>query len=80
MSATDKPLLSVRDLKKHFPIKGGILGRTQAMVQAVDGVSFDVRAGETLGIVGESGCGKSTTAKLLIGLVDRDEGAIDLGG
>ena len=80
MSATDKPLLSVRDLKKHFPIKGGILGRTQAMVQAVDGVSFDVRAGETLGIVGESGCGKSTTAKLLIGLVDRDEGDIDLGG
>lgn len=80
MSATDKPLLSVRDLKKHFPIKGGILRRTQAMVQAVDGVSFDVRAGETLGIVGESGCGKSTTAKLLIGLVDRDEGDIDLGG
>ena len=80
MSATDKPLLSVRDLRKHFPIKGGILGRTQAMVQAVDGVSFDVRAGETLGIVGESGCGKSTTAKLLIGLVDRDEGDIDLGG
>ncbi|MFN4059480.1 MAG: ABC transporter ATP-binding protein [Paracoccus hibiscisoli] len=80
MSATDRPLLSVRDLKKHFPIKGGILGRTQAMVQAVDGVSFDVRAGETLGIVGESGCGKSTTAKLLIGLVDRDEGDIELGG
>ncbi|TJZ82539.1 ABC transporter ATP-binding protein [Paracoccus hibiscisoli] len=80
MSATDQPLLSVRDLKKHFPIKGGILGRTQAMVQAVDGVSFDVRAGETLGIVGESGCGKSTTAKLLIGLVDRDEGDIELGG
>ncbi|QDA36418.1 ABC transporter ATP-binding protein (plasmid) [Paracoccus liaowanqingii] len=80
MSATDtKPLLSVRDLKKHFPIKGGILGRTQAVVQAVDGVSFDVRAGETLGIVGESGCGKSTTAKLLIGLVDRDEGDIVLG-
>jgi len=77
MSATEtKPLLSVRDLKKHFPIKGGILGRTQAVVQAVDGISFDVRAGETLGIVGESGCGKSTTAKLLIGLVDRDEGDI----
>ena len=80
MSATDQPLLSVRDLKKHFPIKGGILGRSQAVVQAVDGVSFDVRAGETLGIVGESGCGKSTTAKLLIGLVDRDEGDIDLDG
>ena len=78
MSATDKPLLSVRDLKKHFPIKGGILGRTQAMVQAVDGVSFDVAPGETLGIVGESGCGKSTTAKLLIGLTDRDEGDIVL--
>ena len=78
MSATDKPLLSVRDLKKHFPIKGGILGRTQGMVQAVDGVSFDVAPGETLGIVGESGCGKSTTAKLLIGLTDRDEGDIVL--
>jgi peptide/nickel transport system ATP-binding protein len=79
MSVTDtKPLLSVRDLKKHFPIKGGILGRTQAMVQAVDGVSFDVAPGETLGIVGESGCGKSTTAKLLIGLTDRDEGDIVL--
>ena len=78
MSVTEKPLLSVRDLKKHFPIKGGILGRIQGMVQAVDGVSFDVASGETLGIVGESGCGKSTTAKLLIGLTERDEGDIAL--
>jgi len=86
MSATDTeprpgvPLLSVRDLKKHFPIRGGILGRTRAVVQAVDGVTFDLRQGETLGIVGESGCGKSTTAKLLIGLVEMDEGDIVLNG
>ncbi|WP_022706381.1 ABC transporter ATP-binding protein [Paracoccus zeaxanthinifaciens] len=85
MSATDTarstaPLLSVRELKKHFPIHGGILGRQQAVVQAVDGVSFEVAAGETLGIVGESGCGKSTTAKLLIGLTQMDEGDIVLDG
>ncbi|WP_303462976.1 ABC transporter ATP-binding protein [Paracoccus sp. 1_MG-2023] len=77
---TKAPLLSVRELKKHFPIRGGILGRQQAVVQAVDGVSFEVAAGETLGIVGESGCGKSTTAKLLIGLTQMDDGDIVLDG
>ena len=75
-----QPLLRVRNLKKYFPIRGGILGRTQAMVQAVDGVSFEVRKGETLGIVGESGCGKSTTAKLLIGLTQKDAGEINFDG
>jgi peptide/nickel transport system ATP-binding protein len=60
-----QPLLIVRDLRKHFPVKGGLLNRSVAQVKAVDGVSFQVMAGEVLGIVGESGCGKSTTARLL---------------
>ncbi|MCB0162550.1 MAG: ATP-binding cassette domain-containing protein, partial [Caldilineaceae bacterium] len=75
-----QPLLTVRNLRKYFPVRGGIFGRTQAVVQAVDGVSFEVRKGETLGIVGESGCGKSTTAKLLIGLTEKDEGEIIFDG
>ncbi len=54
------PLLEVRDLKKHFPLHGGLLGRQTGAVYAVDGVSFTVNKGETLSIVGESGCGKST--------------------
>jgi len=61
-AATDvQPLLSVRNLKKHFPIRGGLLAREIDRVHAVDGVSLDVAPGETLGLVGESGCGKSTT-------------------
>ncbi|WP_414897938.1 ABC transporter ATP-binding protein [Rhodovulum sp. YEN HP10] len=75
-----QPLLTVRGLRKYFPVRGGILGRTQAMVQAVDGVSFEVRKGETLGIVGESGCGKSTTARLAVGLIERDRGDIIFDG
>ena len=75
-----QPLIKVQGLRKYFPVRGGILGRTQAQVQAVDGVSFDVAKGETLGIVGESGCGKSTTAKLLIGLTEKDEGDIIFDG
>ncbi|WP_323772228.1 ABC transporter ATP-binding protein [Antarctobacter sp.] len=75
-----QPLIRVTGLQKYFPVRGGILGRTQAKVQAVDGVSFEVKKGETLGIVGESGCGKSTTAKLLIGLVEKDKGEIVFDG
>jgi peptide/nickel transport system ATP-binding protein len=73
-------LLTVKNLRKYFPVRGGILGRTKAMVQAVDGVSFSVKKGETLGIVGESGCGKSTTARLLIGLTEKDDGEIIFDG
>jgi peptide/nickel transport system ATP-binding protein len=74
------PMLAVSGLKKHFPIKGGLLNRTQAVVQAVNGVSFTVARGETLGIVGESGCGKSTTGRLLMHLMRADEGSIAFDG
>jgi peptide/nickel transport system ATP-binding protein len=72
-------LLSVRDLKKHFPAKGGLFARRE-MVQAVDGVSFSLMKGTTLGVVGESGCGKSTTARLLLHLIQPDAGAIVFDG
>jgi peptide/nickel transport system ATP-binding protein/oligopeptide transport system ATP-binding protein len=76
-----EPLLEVRDLVKHFPItKGVIISRSVGAVQAVDGVSFDVRQGETLGLVGESGCGKSTTARLVMRLMDPTSGSIRFEG
>jgi peptide/nickel transport system ATP-binding protein len=78
--AARQPLLSVTSLTKHFPLKGGLLGRGAGVVRAVDGISFDVAEGETLGIVGESGCGKSTTARLLVDLITPDAGAIRLAG
>ncbi len=75
-----QPMLIVRDLKKYFPISGrNDLGKP-LVVQAVDGVSFNVAKGETLGIVGESGCGKSTTAKLLMQLIKPDEGGVIFDG
>ncbi len=78
-----QPLLSVRDLKKHFPLKGGLLQFGQAgrsAVRAVDGISFDILKGETLGVVGESGCGKSTTARLLMQLIGQDSGELVFDG
>ncbi len=74
------PLLEVKNLTKHFPIKGGLLNREQARVYAVDGISFAVGAGETLGIVGESGCGKSTVGKTILRLEDPTAGQILLKG
>jgi peptide/nickel transport system ATP-binding protein len=74
-----EPILRVEGLVKHFPVKGGLFGKRQ-VVRAVDGVSFDVAPGETLGIVGESGCGKSTTARLLVRLIEPDSGQIAFNG
>jgi len=74
------PLLEVKDLKVHFPIKGGILGRTVGWVKAVDGVSFSVEPGQTLGLVGESGSGKSTIGKAILGLVPLTGGNIFFDG
>ncbi|HSF29576.1 MAG TPA: oligopeptide/dipeptide ABC transporter ATP-binding protein [Candidatus Tectomicrobia bacterium] len=73
-------LLRVQDLRKYFPVRGGLLHTVQAQVKAVDGVSFDVRRGEILGIVGESGCGKSTTARLLLRLIEPDAGEVYFEG
>ena len=70
------PLLSVRGLKKHFIVKGGVLGREVDRVYAVDGVSLDIAPGETLGLVGESGCGKSTTGRCIMRLLDVTAGEI----
>jgi peptide/nickel transport system ATP-binding protein len=73
-------LLSVRGLIKHFGRKAGRLTKAGAMVRAVDGVDFDVAKGETLGIVGESGCGKSTTARLIMQIIKPDAGDILFDG
>ena len=67
-SIPNQPLVEVDDLKTWFPIKRGILSRTVGYIKAVDGVSFTVGKGETLGLVGESGCGKTTLGRTLLGL------------
>ncbi len=73
-------IMEVRDLVKHFPIRAGFFQRQVGAVQAVDGISFNVMRGETLGLVGESGCGKSTTARLLLRLMVPTAGSIKFGG
>ena len=75
-----EPLLRVTGLKKHFSVKGGLLSREVGRVHAVDGVSFAVNRGETLGLVGESGCGKSTTARCVLRLIEPSEGEIVFDG
>ncbi len=73
-------LVQLRDVKVYFPIRGGLLGRTVAQVKAVDGVSFDIRRGETLGLVGESGCGKSTLGRAILHLIPPTAGSIIFNG
>jgi peptide/nickel transport system ATP-binding protein len=75
-----QPLLVVHDLKKHFPVRAGVFDRERKFVHAVDGVSFSVAKGKTLGIVGESGCGKSTTARLIARLMPPDSGSMVFDG
>jgi len=79
-SSSEAPLLSVRNLVKHFPVKKGILQQTVGQVHAVDGISFDIAEGETLGLVGESGCGKSTAGKTILKLLEPTAGEIRVNG
>ncbi len=79
-ATTGKTLIDVKGLKVHFPIKGGILNRTVATVKAVDGVDLFVPRGETLGLVGESGCGKSTTGRAILQLIRPTAGSVSFEG
>ena len=75
-SAENRPLLRVEGLRKHFPVSASWFRRSRSFVHAVDGVTFDLAQGESFGLVGESGCGKTTTGKLLIRLTDPTDGHI----
>jgi len=79
-AAAPVALLEVEGLKKHFPVRKGVLGRAIGRVHAVDGVSFSIGTGETLGLVGESGCGKSTVGRTVLRLLDPTEGSIRVNG
>ena len=79
-ATSDDNIVSIRGLKVHFPIRGGLLGRTVASVKAVDGVDLDIKRGETLGLVGESGCGKSTLGRALLQLIKPTAGSVYFEG
>ncbi len=79
-AVSDETLLSVQNLSKHFPIYKGIIRHQVGVIKAVDGISFDIRKGETLGLVGESGCGKSTAGRTILRLYDATEGTITFSG
>ena len=80
MPSANMPVLEVSNLKKHFPVKKGLLRRTVGHVYAVDGVSFSIKSGETLGLVGESGCGKTTAGRAVLRLTEPTSGSIQVDG
>jgi peptide/nickel transport system ATP-binding protein/oligopeptide transport system ATP-binding protein len=77
---SSRTLVEVQNLVKHFPVRGGVLQRVVAWVKAVDGVSFGIREGETLGLVGESGCGKTTVGRAMLRLIEPTSGSVRFGG
>src|SRR2546423_8261215 len=80
MPDATEPLLSVRNLKKYFPLRRGVFSRVAAYVKAVDDISFTINKGETFGLVGESGCGKTTAGRAILRLIEPDGGTIRFDG